>query len=75
MIAIVVFIFEFLTVAVLGLFAAVVFSERDRFHEPPTALNRDPIGRQFVLAAKTGFWFWKLAVLGVSAFAIWEALT
>lgn len=70
----IVFLFEFLTVAVMGLFAVVVFSEKDRFEEPPTALLRDPIGRQMVLAAKTGFWFWKAVLVVLTVVTVWKLL-
>lgn len=75
MIAVVVLIFEFLTILVLGTMAFVVFSEKDRFHEPPTALNRDPIGRQMVLAAKTGFWFWKFALIVLTVGTVWSLVS
>ena len=75
MIAAIVLVFEVLTVLVLGTTAFVVFSERDRFHEPPTALIRDPIGRQMVLAAKTGFWFWKFALIVLTVGTVWSLVS
>jgi hypothetical protein len=74
MLFLVVLVFEILTVLVLGFLAFVVFTEKDRFHEPPTALLRDPIGRQMVLAAKTGFWFWKAALVVLTVVTVWRFL-
>lgn len=75
MIAATVLVFELLAVLVLGTMAFVVFSERDRFNEPPTALMGDPIGRQMVLAAKTGFWFWKFALIVLTVGKVWSLIS
>ncbi|MCZ4274057.1 hypothetical protein [Maritalea porphyrae] len=61
MIIYVVFVFEGLALLVLAAFATIIFSERDRFDEPRTALLRDPVGLQMDIAAKTAFWFWLVA--------------
>jgi hypothetical protein len=50
----------------MGIFVVVVFSERKHFAEPQIALSKDPVGRQFILAAKTGFWFWKAVLVVVT---------
>lgn len=62
----VVYAYMALTVAMMSIFIIVVFSERQHFNEPQIALSRDPVGRQFILAAKTGFWFWKSVLVVVT---------
>jgi hypothetical protein len=62
----VVYAFMGLTVLMMGIFVVVVFSERKHFAEPQIALSKDPVGRQFILAAKTGFWFWKAVLVVVT---------